>query len=196
MTTFDQFDGQGRPTAGVDNNGQHFVISYDGSGDATWKFDNGDQTVLDPGGKPVREVTGGTTFDRFDDQRRPVDGTDSSQHHDPNSVEEGKSADLGGHRSIKTKMDPGGKPVREVTGGTTFDRFDDQRRPVDGTDSSQHHFTITYDGQGNAAWKFDMVAGVVLGAGGKPVREVTGGTTFDRFDDQRRPVDGTDSSQH
>src|SRR5258708_13423311 len=132
MTTFDQFDGQGRPTAGVDNNGQHFVISYDGSGDATWKFDNGDQTVLDPGGKPVREVTGGTTFDRFDDQRRPVDGTDSSQH----------------------------------------------------------HFTITYDGSGNATWKFDNGDNARLHPCTPPTRSVPIPTSAYRYNNPRRPAPG------
>src|SRR5260221_8466842 len=130
MTTFDQFDGQGRPTAGVDNNGQHFVISYDGFWFANWKFDNGDQTVLDPGGKPVREVTGGTTFDRFDDQRRPVDGTDSSQH----------------------------------------------------------HFTITYDGSGNATWKFDNGDQTVQHKSTQPNPNHTVITNSDLFFDQRRPV--------
>src|SRR5260221_1100453 len=114
MATFDKFDGQGRATAGVDKSGQHFVISYDGSGDATWKFDNGDVSVY---------------------------GAD-------------------------------GKPVREVVGGTTFDQFDGQGRATAGVDKSGQHFVISYDGSGDATWKFDNGDVSVYGADGKPVREV------------------------
>src|SRR5260221_950395 len=81
MAPFDKFDGQGRATAGVDKSGQHFVISYDGSGDATWKFDNGDVSVYGADGKPVREVVGGTTFDQFDGQGRATAGVDKSGQH-------------------------------------------------------------------------------------------------------------------
>src|SRR5260221_500183 len=143
--------------------------------------------------KPNREVTGGTTFDRFRDQRRPVDVFFFLMIRRPPRSTLFPYTTLFRSNGDQTVLDPGGKPVREVTGGTTFDRFDDQRRPVDGTDSSQHHFTITYDGSGNATWKFDNGDQTVLDPGGKPVREVTGGTNFDQFDDQRRPVDGTDS---
>src|SRR5260221_2280981 len=81
MAPFDKFDGQGRATAGVDKSGQHFVISYDGSGDATWKFDNGDVSVYGADGKPVREVVRGTTFDQFDGQGRATAGVDKSGQH-------------------------------------------------------------------------------------------------------------------
>src|SRR5258708_1413627 len=190
MTTFDQFDGQGRPTAGVDNNGQHFVISYDGSGDATWKFDNGAQTVRDRDGKRARGATGGTTFNRFDDQRRPVDGTDSSQHHFTITYDGSGNATWKFDNGDQTVLDPGGKPVREVTGGTTFDRFDDQRRPVDGTDSSQHHFTITYDGSGNATWKFDNGDNARLHPCTPPTRSVPIPTSAYRYNNPRRPAPG------
>src|SRR5260221_355604 len=197
MAPFDKFDGQGRATAGVDKSGQHFVISYDGSGDATWKFDNGDVSVYGADGKPVREVVGGTTFDQFDGQGRATAGVDKSGQH---FVKTGRAS--GGERgkiskgavSLKRKD---GKPVREVGGGTTFDQFDGQGRAMAGVDRSGKNFVISYGGSGYATWKFDNGDVSVYGADGKPVREVVGGTTFDQFDGQGRATAGVDKSgQH
>jgi len=191
-TTFTQFDGQGRPTAG-DKDHHRFGISYDGSGNATWTFDDGNRVVYDPSGKPIREVVDGTTFDRFDGQGRPTDGVDKVHHRFGISYDGSGNATWTFDNHDQVVYDLHGNPIRAVVDGTTFDKPDGQGRWTDGVDQDHRHFTIGYDDKaGTETWTFDNHDQVVYDLHGNPIREVVDGTTFDKFDDQGRPTHGFD----
>ncbi len=112
-TTFDKLDGQGRPVDGFDKDHRHFAVSYDGAGNASWKFDNGDVLVYDPNGKPVREVTpDGTTFTSFDDKGRPTEGYTAAGIHFKLTYDD--KGDVFEHLGDGTviETDPNGKPLK------------------------------------------------------------------------------------
>jgi YD repeat-containing protein len=63
-TTLNKFDDQGRPTAGVDQNGQPFTITYDANGDIFTHFADGTTIEDDPHGHPIKTwLPNGTEID-------------------------------------------------------------------------------------------------------------------------------------
>ncbi|MFI2276023.1 hypothetical protein ACH45F_27085 [Catenuloplanes sp. NPDC020197] len=196
--TYDRFDGEGRPTHGVTEDGQSVDISYQGDTSiASYAGPDGTTTVTsNADGDPIRMETPDATYDRFDGEGRPIHGT----------TKDGQSVDIAyqGDTSIASYAGPDGTttvtsnadgdPIRMETPDATYDRFDGEGRPIHGTTADGQPIDIAYEG-GNSIARYSGPDGqtiVTSNADGDPISMVTAdGTTFDRFDGEGRPIHGT-----
>jgi YD repeat-containing protein len=171
-TTFDGFDGQGRPNSGTSPDGTRFTITYDAQGDSFQHFSDGTTVEYSPGGKVLSQVTAdGTTFDGFDSQGRPTSGTlPDGTHFTITYDAEGDSFQ---HFSDGTTVEysSSGAVIKEITAdGTTYDSFDSQGRPTSGTSADGTHFTITYDAEGDVFEHFDDGSTTEFDSHGTPIK--------------------------
>ncbi|WP_345634397.1 hypothetical protein [Rugosimonospora acidiphila] len=174
-TTFDGFDGQGRPDSGVLPDGTRFTITYDAQGDSFQHFADGTTVEYSPGGKVLQQVTAdGTTFDGFDGQGRPTSGTlpDGTRF----TITYDAEGDSFQHFADGTTVEysPDGKVIKEITpDGTTFDGFDGQGRPTSGTLPDGTHVTITYDAEGDVFEHFSDGSTIEYDSHGRVIKTWT-----------------------
>ncbi|MDQ0369985.1 hypothetical protein [Catenuloplanes indicus] len=196
-TTYDRFDGEGRPIHGTTQDGQSVDISYQGDNSvARYDGPGGAVTVTSNGdGDPIRMQTPDATYDRFDGEGRPTHGvTKDNQTVDISYQGENSVAhysDPDGDVTITSNAD--GDPIRMVTGDATYDRFDGEGRPIHGSMKDGQSVDISYQGENSVARYSgpDGTTTVTSNGAGDPVRMETADATYDRFDGEGRPIHGS-----
>jgi hypothetical protein len=179
-TTYDKFDGEGRPLHGTVPSGdgqpaQDVTITYAADGSGTWTY--GDGTVLkrNGSGAVTSLQSDGWTFDKFDGQGRPTAGKDGTG----NSAtvvyaEDGSSVWKYSDGTIVTRNANGDVETLQ-SNGWTYDEFDDQGRPTHGYDGDGNTVGIEYKADGIVESTFGDGTVVGTDEDGNPIYQIVDG---------------------
>ena len=196
--TFTSFNGDGLPTAGV-NNGTKATIAYAGD-NSLWTLGDGTIITRDKGGTTLKvETPDGGVFTSFDTASRPIAGTVPDQNGGPPlpvsikyTADGGSVWDIGGTEVFKDAND---KTFKMNADGWTFTNFNGNGDPTDG-DNGPMHADISYPGDGTSLWKYNDGTVVTRGPKGQLLTMVDpDGWTFTSFDPAQRPLAGHQGDQ-